>query len=47
MQDEFGYVPTESLPVIAEALNISNAEVSWRRHLLPRLSQGTPPAGMC
>jgi formate dehydrogenase subunit gamma len=27
IQDEFGYVPTESLPVIAEALNISNAEV--------------------
>lgn len=27
IQDEFGYVPTESLPVIAKALNISNAEV--------------------
>ena len=27
LQDEFGYVPTESLPVIAEALNISKAEV--------------------
>jgi formate dehydrogenase subunit gamma len=27
IQEEFGYVPTESLPVIAEALNISNAEV--------------------
>ena len=27
IQDEFGYVPGESLPVIAEALNISNAEV--------------------
>ncbi len=27
VQDEFGYVPTESLPVIAEALNISKAEV--------------------
>ena len=27
VQDEFGYVPRESLPVIAEALNISNAEV--------------------
>lgn len=27
VQDEFGFVPTESLPVIAEALNISNAEV--------------------
>lgn len=27
IQDEFGYVPRESLPVIAEALNISNAEV--------------------
>ena len=26
IQDEFGYVPQESLPVIAEALNISNAE---------------------
>jgi formate dehydrogenase subunit gamma len=27
IQDEFGYVPRESLPVIAEALNLSNAEV--------------------
>ena len=27
IQDEFGYVPAESLPVIAEALNISRAEV--------------------
>lgn len=27
IQDEFGYVPTESLPVIANALNISRAEV--------------------
>ena len=27
VQQEFGFVPTESLPVIAEALNISNAEV--------------------
>lgn len=27
IQDEFGYVPGEALPVIAEALNISNAEV--------------------
>jgi formate dehydrogenase subunit gamma len=27
IQEEFGYVPSESLPVIAEALNISNAEV--------------------
>jgi formate dehydrogenase subunit gamma len=27
IQGEFGYVPGESLPVIAEALNISNAEV--------------------
>lgn len=27
VQDEFGFVPTESLPVIAQALNISNAEV--------------------
>jgi formate dehydrogenase subunit gamma len=27
IQHEFGYVPTESLPVIAEALNLSNAEV--------------------
>jgi len=26
IQHEFGYVPTESLPVIADALNISNAE---------------------
>lgn len=26
IQEEFGYVPTESLPVIAEALNISKAE---------------------
>lgn len=26
VQAEFGFVPTESLPVIAEALNISNAE---------------------
>ena len=27
IQEEFGYVPGESLPVIANALNISNAEV--------------------
>jgi formate dehydrogenase subunit gamma len=27
IQEEFGYVPGESLPVIAEALNISKAEV--------------------
>lgn len=27
IQEEFGYVPGESLPVIAGALNISNAEV--------------------
>ncbi|MBX3530936.1 MAG: formate dehydrogenase subunit gamma [Rhizobiaceae bacterium] len=27
IQHEFGYVPTESLPIIAEALNLSNAEV--------------------
>jgi formate dehydrogenase subunit gamma len=27
IQEEFGYVPTETLPVIAHALNISNAEV--------------------
>ncbi len=27
IQDEFGYVPGESLPVIAELLNISKAEV--------------------
>jgi len=27
IQDEFGYVPTETLPVIAEALNLSRAEV--------------------
>lgn len=27
VQDEFGYVPQECLPVIAEALNLSRAEV--------------------
>ena len=27
IQEEFGYVPQESLPVIAEALNLSRAEV--------------------
>lgn len=27
IQEEFGYVPQESLPIIAEALNISRAEV--------------------
>jgi formate dehydrogenase subunit gamma len=27
IQGEFGYVPSDSLPVIAEALNISKAEV--------------------
>lgn len=27
VQEEFGYVPQDALPVIAEALNISNAEV--------------------
>jgi formate dehydrogenase subunit gamma len=27
IQDEFGYVPTESLPVIADLLNLSRAEV--------------------
>ncbi|WP_274630281.1 formate dehydrogenase subunit gamma [Arvimicrobium flavum] len=40
IQDEFGFVPEESLPVIAEALNLSRAEVygvatfyhDFRRH---------------
>lgn len=40
LQEEFGFVPDESLPVIAKALNISNAEVhgvvtfyhDYRRH---------------
>lgn len=27
IQEEFGYVPTESLPIIADGLNISRAEV--------------------
>jgi len=27
VQHEFGYIPTEALPLIADALNISNAEV--------------------
>jgi formate dehydrogenase subunit gamma len=27
IQEEFGHVPQDSLPIIAEALNISNAEV--------------------
>ena len=27
IQEEFGYVPSESLPVIADALNLSSAEV--------------------
>ena len=27
LQDEFGYVPPETLPLIAQALNISRAEV--------------------
>ena len=27
VQDEFGFVPQEALPVIAEALNLSRAEV--------------------
>ncbi len=27
IQEEFGYVPTESLPVVAERLNLSRAEV--------------------
>lgn len=27
IQDEFGFVPQDALPVIADALNISNAEV--------------------
>jgi formate dehydrogenase subunit gamma len=27
VQEEFGYVPTEALPVIADALNLSKAEV--------------------
>ncbi|MGI6850845.1 formate dehydrogenase subunit gamma [Mesorhizobium sp. 1B3] len=40
IQEEFGYVPSESLPVIASALNLSRAEVhgvvsfyhDYRRH---------------
>lgn len=40
IQEEFGYVPSESLPVIAQALNLSRAEVygvvsfyhDFRRH---------------
>ncbi len=27
IQEEFGFVPTETLPIVAEALNMSNAEV--------------------
>lgn len=27
VQDEFGYIPKEALPVVAEALNLSRAEV--------------------
>lgn len=27
VQEEFGYIPSEALPLIADALNISNAEV--------------------
>ena len=27
LQDEFGFVPPECLPIVAEALNLSNAEV--------------------
>jgi formate dehydrogenase subunit gamma len=27
MQDDFGHIPSEALPLIADALNISNAEV--------------------
>lgn len=44
LQEEFGFVPDESLPVIAKALNISNAEVhgvvtfyhDYRRHAAGR-----------
>ncbi len=31
IQDEFGYVPQDRLPVIARELNLSRAEVLWRR----------------
>ena len=34
LQDEFGYVPQETLPLIAHALNISRAEVHGVFHLL-------------
>ena len=47
IQEEFGYVPAETLPVIAEALNISKRRSAWRRHLLSRLSAAIRPAGMC
>ena len=46
IQEEFGYVPQESLPVIAQALNISRAEVHGVvtfYHDYPRI----PPAAMC
>ena len=39
VQASFGYVPRDAMPVIAEALNLSRAEVYGVVELLPRLPQ--------
>ena len=45
IQEEFGYVPTETLPIIAEALKSVARRGLRRVHLLPRFPQasGRPP----
>jgi formate dehydrogenase subunit gamma len=46
VQDAFGHVPEEALPLIAADQTLSKAE-AWRDDLLPRFPRPGPPAGMC
>ena len=46
LQEEFGYVPQESLPVIAEALNLAAPKFTASFPSIT-ISASTRPAGMC
>ena len=45
LQHVFGFVPEEAIPMVAEALNLSRAEMYGNRHFLSRFPQGAawPP----
>ena len=46
IQEEFGYVPQDALPVIAEELELSRAEVHGVVTFYHDF-RGQPPVGMC